>query len=117
MCGAFALIMVLAAIFASQYSATGGAPASEAEVSAAFEASWLSMFALVAPIAAGYLAAAMAKRAAILHGALSSGLNVAWGVVCLIFLVPVQISSLLILAANPLLGVLGGYIWLRSYKR
>lgn len=111
------LIMVLAAIFASQYSATGGAPASEAEVSAAFEASWLSMLALVASVAAGYLAAAMAKRAAILHGALSSSLNVAWGVVCLIFLVPVQISSLLILAANPLLGVLGGYIWLRSYKR
>lgn len=110
------LIMVLGAIFAAQYPGAGDGAASEADVSAAFEASWLSILALFAPLAAGYLAAAMARRATMLHGALSSSLNVAWGVICLIFLTPVQISGLLMLAANPLLGILGGYLWLRAYK-
>nr|RAW03825.1 hypothetical protein DBT41_10945 [Aerococcus urinae] len=107
-------IITLGVLVVAGFESPDGTVPSEAEVSATLESSWLTMLALTPPLAAGYLGAAMAKRAAILHGALSSSLNVAWGVICMIFLTPVTLSGLALLAANPLLGAAGGYIWLKA---
>ena len=67
-------------------------------------------------MAAGALSAAIAGRDAILHGALSTSLNVVWGVFCFIFLTPVTLFGLFVLALNPLLGAFGGWLWLKRSK-
>ena len=110
------MIVVLGMIFASQFEGVDGGPADAAAVAAAYEASWFSMWALLAAVAAGALGAAIAKRDEVLHGALSSSLNVGWGVFCLIFLTPFTLFSLLILAINPILGAIGGWLWLKRSK-
>ncbi|MBX3496177.1 MAG: hypothetical protein KF769_08040 [Parvibaculum sp.] len=81
-----------------------------------FEQSWFSLLALAAPVAAGYLAARLARTRPVLHGALSPCLNVLWGLVSVIFLVPLTVFAAAVLTANVLLGALGGYIYLSHRK-
>lgn len=101
------LIMALGALYPMLFS--GATPEN-------FEQSWFSMLALAAPVAAGYLAARLAGTRPVLHGALSSVLNVLWGLAALTFMVPATVFTLSVLAANVLLGALGGYIQLSTRK-
>tara|TARA_R110000868_G_scaffold91679_5_gene254066 strand:- start:12112 stop:12510 length:399 start_codon:yes stop_codon:yes gene_type:complete len=110
------MIVVLGMIFASQFESADGGPGDAAAVAAAYEASWFSMWALLAAVAAGALGAAIAKRDEVLHGALSASLNVGWGIFCFIFLTPFTLFGLFVLALNPLLGALGGWLWLKRSK-
>ncbi len=109
-------IILLGMIFAAQFEGPDGGPGDQAAIAAAYEASWFSMWALLAAVIAGALGAAIAGRDAILHGALSSSLNVVWGVFCLIFLAPFTLFSVAVLALNPLLGAFGGWLWLKRSK-
>lgn len=111
------LIVVLGMIFASQFEGADGGPGDQAAIAAAYEASWFSLWALLAVVAAGALGAAIAGRDAILHGALSTSLNVGWGTFCFIFLTPVTLFGLFILALNPVLGALGGWLWLKCSRK
>lgn len=81
-----------------------------------YEQSWFSMLALAAPVAAGYLAARLAGTRPVLHGALSSSLNVLWGIFCLFFLLPVTVFTVALLAGNVALGALGGFLYLNTRK-
>lgn len=81
-----------------------------------YEQSWFSMLALAAPVAAGYLAARLAGTRPVLHGALSSSLNVLWGIFCLFFLLPVTVFTVALLAGNVALGALGGFFHLNIGK-
>ncbi|MEQ8269201.1 MAG: hypothetical protein RH982_18595 [Parvibaculum sp.] len=81
-----------------------------------YEQSWFSMLALAAPVAAGYLAARLAGTRPVLHGALSSSLNVLWGIFCLFFLLPVTVLTVALLAGNVALGALGGFFHLNIGK-
>ncbi|MEP0706952.1 MAG: hypothetical protein ABJL17_04620 [Parvibaculum sp.] len=81
-----------------------------------YEQSWFSMLALAAPVAAGYLAARLAGTRPVLHGALSSSLNVLWGIFCLFFLLPVTVFIVALLAGNVALGALGGFFHLNIGK-
>jgi len=81
-----------------------------------YEQSWFSMLALAAPVVAGYLAARLAGTRPVLHGALSSSLNVLWGIFCLFFLLPVTVFTVALLAGNVALGALGGFFHLNIGK-
>jgi hypothetical protein len=112
----FVLMIVFIMLIGAAFGALQGEGMSEEDVAVAFEASWVSMLALSAVILAGALAAWIAGTRPVLHGALSTSLNVLWGVFCLIFLMPVTATAVLVLIANPLLGALGGYGYLSLRK-
>ncbi|MBO6635355.1 hypothetical protein [Parvibaculum sp.] len=82
-----------------------------------YEQSWFSMLALAAPVAAGYLAARIARTRPVAHGALSPVLNVLWGLVAMIFLIPATVFAAGLLVANVLLGALGGYIYALTHGK
>lgn len=109
------LIFALGAIYTAYMTSTNSA-LSEADIAAAFEASWFSMLALIAPLPSGYLAASIAKRRPYLHGLLASSLNVLWGVFCIIFLVPVTLVVIPMLIVNILLSLAGGWLWVQRHK-
>jgi hypothetical protein len=110
----FALMLVFIAALGASYAALHAEIGSRQAVADAFANSWICYAALVAPVIAGFLGAHLAKRRAVLHGALSASLNMIWGIFCLIAFQPVQPAALIVLALNPLLGMLGGYLWLKS---
>ena len=78
---------------------------------------WISLVVgLAFSIFAGYLAARIAKRRELFHGALSSFLCVLGGIGTLLFGKPLHslLVELLGLAASPALGIIGGYIRLKT---
>jgi hypothetical protein len=107
------LIIGLGALYGRVFHGAGGGPATPED----FINSWFAWLAFLAPIPAGYLAASIAKREAVLHGALASSLNVLWGFFCLIFLAPFLVSGLATIAANIALAAFGGHLWLKVHNR
>lgn len=105
-------MMALGALFALSFEPG----TSDTEIASAFEGSWISMLALTSCVVAGYLGAHLGKTRPVLHGALSSSLNVAWGLICLFVLMPFSMTLVFVLIANPLLGALGGYGYLSLRK-
>lgn len=106
------LIIALGAIYAAYMKSTNSAM-TEAEIATAFEASWFSMLALIAPLPAGYLAASIAKRRPYLHSILSSSLNVLWGIFCMIFLIPMTLIFIPMMIVNIFLSLAGGWLWVK----
>jgi hypothetical protein len=68
-------------------------------------------------IYAGYLAASIAKRQELLHGALSSFLCITMGVISLLSDSSDFLSHLMFMFLSPLLGLAGGYIYLSHKKK
>tara|TARA_R110000824_G_scaffold118960_19_gene272687 strand:- start:111441 stop:111830 length:390 start_codon:yes stop_codon:yes gene_type:complete len=112
----FVLMIVFITLLGTAYGAVQPAGMSEEEIAVAFATSWVSMLSLLAVVLAGALGARIAGKRHVLHGALSASLNVIWGIFCLIFLMPLSAMMVLTLLANPLLGALGGYIYLSLRK-
>lgn len=112
----FGLMVLLIILLGMLYGVMHAGEGTPEEISAAFANSWLSWLALSAVIVAGYLAARIAGQREVLHGGLSSSLNVLWGLFCILVLGQTGAAAVAIVLLNPLLGMLGGYIHLLSLR-
>ncbi|MGV8998291.1 MAG: hypothetical protein ACOH12_15240 [Parvibaculaceae bacterium] len=106
------LIVVLGAIYGANLKSSDSGM-SDNDIAIAFASSWTQYIALIAPLAAGYLAASIAKRRPYLHSLLSSSLNVLWGIVCMAFLMPVTPMIVFMVLINMALGLVGGWLWVK----
>jgi len=101
----FLFIILLGALYGVLHTDEG----TQEEIAASFANSPLSWLALTGVVIGGYIAARIAGAAELLHGVLSSSLNVLWGLFCVFVLGQTQLETIIILLLNPILGLLGGY--------
>jgi len=106
----FAMMLVFIIILGRLYAMLYAGAGTQEEIAAAFANSAFSWPALAGVVIGGYVAARIAGTAERLHGALSSSLNVLWGLFCILVLGQTQPAAIIIMLLNPILGLLGGYI-------